>query len=312
MSESTNSKTKSSNPDRVICQAIKRAEADLRLNYPILNNQDAIGFFIFIGSLIVIALHWIYYFKYSETLTYLHIALIIVGVGYFTSFLHELEHDLIHNLYFKNYPIIQDIMFFFIWIAKLHGNPWYRREMHLKHHIVSGQIDDAEERLIGLGLPFGLLRLAVSTHPFGALIITKEVSKDAKWLDIQRMNLSSAPVAFSFFGLNKLFILYGIFMLIFGNDYSIYLPIKHWYWIKGVNILICLPNIMRHACIAIMSNCSHYYGDIPEKSVFYQNQILDHWILFPFQFFCVNFGMFIIYNIIIIIIIIILNVYDMN
>ena len=39
-----------------------------------------------------------------------------------------------------------------------------------------------------------------------------------------------------------------------------------------------------------MSNCSHYYGDIPAKRVFYQNQILDHWCTLPFQLFCFNFG----------------------
>ena len=39
-----------------------------------------------------------------------------------------------------------------------------------------------------------------------------------------------------------------------------------------------------------MSNCSHYYGDIPEKKVYFQNQILDHWSALPFNLFSFNFG----------------------
>eukprot|EP00598_Pedospumella_elongata_P011765 CAMPEP_0185013170 /NCGR_PEP_ID=MMETSP1098-20130426/98671_1 /TAXON_ID=89044 /ORGANISM="Spumella elongata, Strain CCAP 955/1" /LENGTH=413 /DNA_ID=CAMNT_0027542237 /DNA_START=304 /DNA_END=1545 /DNA_ORIENTATION=+ len=194
-------------------------------------------------------------------------------------------------MYFKKHTWIQDVMFFVIWVAKLHGNPWFRREFHLKHHIVSGQIDDAEERLIGLGLPFGLERLAATLHPFGSLIVTPAIARDAKWLDVKRLNLTSAPVAFLFFGLSKLWLLYVFTMLFVGYDqYHHYLPASQWWWIRAAAVLMCLPNILRQSCLVLMSNCSHYYGDIPEKSVLYQNQILDHWMLFPFQLFCVNFG----------------------
>ena len=47
--------------------------------------------------------------------------------------------------------MIQHAMFFVIWFAKLSLNPWYRRRIHLKHHLLSGQQTDIEERLIGLG-----------------------------------------------------------------------------------------------------------------------------------------------------------------
>jgi len=182
-------------------------------------------------------------------------------------------------------------MFFCIWVAKLHGNPWFRRELHLKHHIISGQIDDAEERLIGLGLPFGLERIAATLHPFGSLIVTPAIARDAKWLNVKRLNLTSAPVAFLFFTLSKLWLLYVVAMCCVGYEhYHHYLPASQWWWIRAAAVVIVLPNILRQSCLVLMSNCSHYYGDIPEKSVFYQNQILDHWILYPFQLFCVNFG----------------------
>jgi hypothetical protein len=283
-------KSKSKNPATNVSNAIKQAEVDIRKQYSFLNYQDTCATVIFLGSLLIISGCWALYWKNPNS--YLHCAFVMVVVALFTSFLHELEHDLIHNLYYKKIPLFQDIMFFFIWVAKLHGNPWYRREMHLKHHIVSGQEDDAEEKLIGLGTPFSFTRLAVSCHPFGMLIVTKQVAKEAPWLNVKRMNLSSAPVAWLFMLLNKLWMVYVIAMWYYGDDWVNYLPERHWWWIRWTNVCICLPNVFRQACIQTMSNCSHYYGDIPEKSVFYQNQILDHWILYPFQVFCMNFGKF--------------------
>lgn len=276
--------------EKIISQAIKKAEAELREKYPILNYQDALGAGIFVGSLVGIFSCWAYYINHSES--YVTCSVLVVLIMLFTSFLHELEHDLIHNLYFKKSALAQDIMFMCIWLSKLHGNPWFRRDLHLKHHIISGQRDDAEERLIGLGLPFGLERMAITMHPFGSLIITSAVGKDAKWLDVQKLNLTSMPVAFLFFGLNKAWMVYVITMMVVGYDkYHLYLPASLWPFLRAANVLMCIPNILRQACLVMMSNCSHYYGDIPEKSVFYQNQILDHPLLYPFQLFCMNFGM---------------------
>jgi fatty acid desaturase len=275
--------------EKLISQAIKKAEVGLRRKYKILNSQDVIGAIIFLGAFIGIFTLWSFYFRFGAN--YQNCVMIILTISFLTSILHELEHDLIHNLYFRKNTLVQDVMFFFIWLAKLHGNPWFRREMHLKHHIVSGQTDDAEERLIGLGLPCGFERIAVSIHPFGSLIVTPSVAKDAKWLDVQKLNLTSAPVAFLFFGLNKLFIMYIIAMMVWGSDrYALYLPARHWIWIRAANVLLCLPNLLRQACLVLMSNCSHYYGDIPERSVLHQNQILDHPLFYPFQIMCANFG----------------------
>ena len=275
--------------EKIISQAIKQAEIDLRSKYSVLKQQDLVGFGIFIGSLLSIALCWTYYIQYGDT--YTEYIIVVLLIAFFTSFLHELEHDLIHNLYFKRNIMMQDIMFMCIWLAKLHGNPWFRRELHLKHHIISGQRDDAEERLIGLGIPISLKRMAVTIHPYGSLIIMSTVSKDAKWLDVKRMNLTTMPIATIFFILNKLYILYILIMYIVGyNNFHNYISSNIWKFIYSSNILICLPNILRQSCLVLMSNCSHYYGDIPEKSVFYQNQILDHPIFYPFQLFCVNFG----------------------
>lgn len=275
--------------ERTISQAIKKAESDLRAQYPILNYQDALGAGVFILSLTGIAYCWSYYCYHSDS--YMTCAGLMLIVAFFTSLVHELEHDLIHNLYFKKATWVQDVMFMCIWLSKLHGNPWFRRDLHLKHHVISGQRDDAEERLIGLGLTPNLERLAVTAHPFGSLIITAAVGRDAKWLNVQKMNLTTMPVAFLFFALNKAWMVYVITMWVVGyENYHLYLSPRLWEPLRASAVLISLPNILRQFCLVLMSNCSHYYGDIPEKSVFFQNQILDHPLVYPFQLFCMNFG----------------------
>lgn len=133
-------------PEKAICRLIRHEEAKMRQKYSILQQQDFLGASIFVFSLLMIASTWYAYYAFQLSAFWT-----IVLIALPTSLLHELEHDLIHNLYFRKQSFIQDIMFFVIWVAKLHGNPWFRRELHLKHHLVSGQEDDAEERLIGLG-----------------------------------------------------------------------------------------------------------------------------------------------------------------
>ena len=55
-------------------------------------------------------------------------------------------------------------------------------------------------------------------------------------------------------------------------------------------VLWIAPNVIRQTCLALVSSYSHYYGDIPENDVFYQNQIMDHPVLWPMQLYCFNFG----------------------
>jgi hypothetical protein len=140
-------------------------------------------------------------------------------------------------------------------------------------------------------MPFGLERMSVTMHPFGMALVIKQLSKDAKWLNVSRLYSTSTPAVFLFLLFTNLYLAYLLSFFFFGRDViSTYVPITYWYFIRDINILLFIPNYIRHSSLAIMSNCSHYYGDIPDKSVFYQNQILDHWTLYPFQLFCFNFG----------------------
>jgi hypothetical protein len=68
------------------------------------------------------------------------------------------------------------------------------------------------------------------------------------------------------------------------------LPAWGWPWARDLTILLVLPNVLRQSCLVLMSSYSHYYGDIPDREIFFQNQILSNWMFFPFQLFCFNFG----------------------
>ena len=108
------------------------------------------------------------------------------------SILHELEHDLIHDQYFRRQRRLQDVLFLVIWLSKLSLNPWYRRRIHLRHHRFSGQKIDIEERLIGLGLPFGCACL--SLPPFGSLLLLDQLRARMPRLSATASVFLSLPV----------------------------------------------------------------------------------------------------------------------
>ena len=131
--------------------------------------------------------------------------------------------------------------------------------------------------------------MAIGCHPAGGLIATQEIEFDGcEWLNISKLNLSTLPVMSIFFVLFKMVTIYLVCKFFFGRD-DVFSDSTASI-IIDLNIIFVLPNALRTTCIVLMSNCSHYYGDIPQNSLFHQNQILDHWILFPFQIFCCNFG----------------------
>lgn len=274
---------------RQICRAIKQSDSTIRQNYPLLYHQDCIGAIIFISSLLLIL-----FFSYLYLCKYITAIPAIVLIALPISLLHELEHDIIHNLYFKQSRWVQNVMFSLIWSAKLHISPWYRRQIHLKHHLLSGQPNDAEERLIGLGLSPSFTRMAVSVHPFAGLLVSDDISKDAKYFKVSTMQLFNAPVALLFttiirvfLGYNALFLIYCYLNYDFNTIYGIQTvyPIIH-----NLTICLCFPNLLRQSCLVLMSTSTHYFKDIPLNTVYYQNQILDSWYVFPFQLFCFNFG----------------------
>jgi len=188
-------------------------------------------------------------------------------------------------------------MFFTIWMSKLNSNPWYRKALHLRHHVLSGQTEDLEERFIGLGMPLNWLRILIQMYPFANLSLFSKLKKDNErvfgytmWVVVILINTPSI-VTFTillhlYLGFTRLH-----FGLIFGAwDPVLNFPIWLWPYVRDAAVLFVFPNIIRQVSLNIIASYCHYYGDIPKHNVYYQNQVLNHWTLYPLQMFCFNFG----------------------
>ena len=256
-----------------IRNTIKNEEARLRRKYKFLQYQDALGLLIFlVGVTSMIGVATLY------LQGRLHWALVVPLLALPASILHELEHDLIHNLYFKTNQWVHHVMYFFIYLAKCSVTPWYRKFIHLRHHQVSGSKADLEERLIGGGLPFGFLRWALIITPWANTMIIEDVQKDNmdNW---NRWGLvfTSAPSVVSFAIVWHLFFSYirSMFGLTFTEyDPALYLPLWAWPIVRDLGVLIILPNILRQSCLNLMASYCHYYADVPAGDVFYQGLFL--------------------------------------
>ncbi|MSQ84940.1 MAG: fatty acid desaturase [Myxococcales bacterium] len=265
--------------DRVrhVHKAVLAAEASLREAHPWLRHQDAIGLLLWLGGLAGIG---------TAAWAYLYAGLpvwaTIVAVALSASILHELEHDLIHNLYFKSRVWFQDTMLTGIWLGKVSLNPWTRRVLHLRHHRISGQVGDVEERLIGLGERNLLLRFAVAYLPFiGVPIVLVQAIQDAPdWAPLDQV-----PLWHYKRWRQRLDLVFGTAPI-----WLTVLAFSGHAWAVDLLVILVLPNMLRHGCIAMVSSYCHYYGDIALHDVTVQNQILRHWSLLPLQLFAFNFG----------------------
>jgi len=272
---------------RKIKRCILQEEAKLREKYSLLKHQNSLGLLFFIGTIIAI-----FVIGWSYLTGRLKWYFVIPLMGLPISILHELEHDLIHNLYFKNSKLIQDIMFSFIWFFKFHGNPWWRRDIHHWHHRVSGQSNDIEERLIGLGMNVTWKRLGVTSHPLGFITEIKDIKRCAEnALDLSYMNRASMATALILLIFLKAFPILLLLHFIVPQYITQAYGIDTIYsYVRDFMILLAFPLILRQSCLVAMSTACHYFGDIPKNNLYFQNQILDHWILTPLQIYCWWFG----------------------
>src|SRR5690606_6867733 len=137
-------------------RAVVMARGDeLRRRLPILRHQDAIGAGILAFALAgMLGSAWLY----AEGAIAWWACLL--ANAFFASLTHELEHDLIHSMYFRKQRVPHNLMMGLVWMARPStNNPWIRRHLHLNHHKVSGTETDIEERAITNGEPWGFARL---------------------------------------------------------------------------------------------------------------------------------------------------------
>merc|ERR1712000_774991 len=136
----------------------------------------------------------------------------------------------------------------------------------------------------GLGQPLGLIRFLITINPLGAYLVMHQVGKDS-----ERMGSVPGISMMRTSALNLPVILPGNLCLL-AIFFPSYVPAFWYSFAWAVCVLLYFPNTLRQSSLQWVSTGCHYYGDIPEKNVFFQNQVLNHWIFYPLQIFCFNFG----------------------
>ncbi|WP_213941845.1 fatty acid desaturase [Pseudomonas sp. dw_612] len=265
---------------------------ELRKRYPILNHQDALG-----AGILAFALAGMI----GSAALYItgHMAgwVCLLLNAFFASLTHELEHDLIHSMYFRKQRLPHNLMMGLVWLARPSTiNPWIRRHLHLNHHKVSGTETDMEERAITNGEPWGFARLLmVGDNVMSAFIRMLRAKTWAhKFSIIKRTLKVYAPLALVHWGAWYVFL---GFHAVNGIVSLLGTPIE---WsattlsvmqvIDIAAVVIIGPNVLRTFCLHFVSSNMHYYGDVELGNVIQQTQVLNPWWMWPMQAFCFNFG----------------------
>lgn len=275
-----------------------------RAEHPILQHQDAIGATIFIGSTLIIVLMSILYLKGMVSAW-----ILIPWNAFWMAILHEMEHDLIHYMYFKKSPWISDIFLGLGWILRpLTVNPWMRRTLHFHHHKYSGTIHDVEERGVTNGEKWGLIRLLGTPDilfggTFRFFRLKKDIIKSVKSSLISRQQaikfrtislLGLMPFTMFLYWIWYAFLIFNLIVFLshtFGFEYTPSLWWQQAYtWIQPLVVILIAPNILRQFCLHFITSNLHYYGDVESGNILQQTQVLNVWWTFPMQLFCFFFG----------------------
>lgn len=271
-----------------IQKSIRSADIELRAKYSFLNHQNTIGLCICLLSLAGMVGTGA---AYIAGMIPAWLCIIVATV--FASISHELEHDLIHKLYFKNKVAVQNLMMAIVWLMRPNTvNPWYRRTIHINHHKKSGTEDDIEERVIGNGMKFGFKRVLISLDAFLSISLRRKELRSMKGYQYLQFVLRGAPLAHVFI------ICFYSFVAFHTYDYfAPYLALSTSYpvWLTStvsvLNVLAVvwiLPNALRAFCLNSITTLMHYYGDV--DSLLKQCQVMNHWALLPIHLLSFNFG----------------------
>jgi|SRR3954469_9610446 fatty acid desaturase len=270
---------------------------DFRARHPrISRRQDAIGLAIFLVSVAGVVADAVLYME-GVIPWWVCIPL----TAFWLSILHELEHDLIHWMYFRRRKPVHHLMMAGVYFLRPNTvNPWIRRTWHLHHHEVSGTDSDVEERSITNGLRWGGHRLlslfdhvlGFYTRPFRFRRLVKDyVEHEAQDPEARRrlqwVTLSAIlPLGAIHYTAWHLFIGLHVYELLGGH-------VSHGWAYNALNVfavVLLAPNALREFCLAFVSSNMHYHGDVEEHNIFKQTQVWTAKRMWPFQAFCFNFG----------------------
>ncbi|WP_416305119.1 fatty acid desaturase [Neptunicella sp. SCSIO 80796] len=269
---------------RCITHAIRQEESRLRARYAILKYQNGIGLVILLLALTgMLTSGYLYYIGSIPAWA------CIFASALFASISHEIEHDLIHHQYFRDNPVIYHLMMLVTWLMRPNTvNPWYRRDMHLLHHKVSGSSKDMEERLVGNGIKPGFSRYLVMFDGLAGLILRRAVlRRELDDFSVSRVLGATFPLATLYFACWYIFLLFHGIDLIFAGDYPAWL-LAVMRVIDLIVVVLIAPNVVRSGCLNFITSNMHYYGNV--NGLMQQTQILDRWYFMPLQLFCFNFG----------------------
>lgn len=273
---------------RRISAVIRFAERRLRRRFPILDWQNLLGSLIFLSAAGCFVGSAALYLTGN-----IPAWLCIVVNAICASILHELEHDLIHSIYFRSQPVIQNLMMGAVWAFR--GNiisPWVRRKLHLLHHKESGHHTDLEERLIGNGMRYSFLRIITTFDGFLSTVLRGHEFHDVPAFNQVTLALATLPCMLLF---TLSWYAWLTFWVVSGAAMLLGTTIAWPAWIlaampilNAMAVVYLLPNIIRQASINIVSSSMHYFGDV--EGVVDQTQVLNAWYFLPLQIFCFNFG----------------------
>jgi fatty acid desaturase len=305
------SKKKVVNPNRMsdaqkaehIREVALQAGVDLRQRHPWLRHQDAIGATIMIVSLLgMITSGWLYIAGHIPWWVCVPVTAI------FASFIHELEHDLIHQMYFRSRPWANNLMLAVGWLARASTvSPFVRRKLHLHHHKSSGTESDLEERGITNGERWGLRRLLMTgDNMLGVMLRPLTMRRAVRaYIKAQKPESKQAFMrllreqAMSFLPLGTLYYLvfhtWVVLHIVMGVGTLVGWTAPAWMGevtarLDVFGVVYMLPCLLRTFSIQFISSNMHYYGDVEPRNVMQQCQVLNPWWLMPLQLFCFNFG----------------------
>ncbi len=271
-----------------IVATIRGAEKELRISHPFLAHQDAIGLTILAGSIVgMVATTALYVAGLLPALAVILINTVLASLT------HELEHDLIHKMYFKTNAFMHSVMMIGVWLARPNTvNPWLRRDMHLWHHSTSGTPADIEERILGNGMLSSPLRLLANMDgTMSGLFQWRQFRKvEGNKFTTGRLLLNGVPLLFVH---NAVW--YGWLGVTITRHFIanpaldtaaalLHVPMVAWIG----------PNVVRYTALTFTSSNIHYYADKPTEvaidSRLKQCQVLNSKMFWPVHALCCNFG----------------------
>ncbi|RMN41497.1 Fatty acid desaturase [Pseudomonas syringae] len=274
-----------------IQNAIRAASVELRKDYPILQRQSAIGAGILCFALLGMTVSAVLYI--NQVIPWW---VCVLANAFFASLTHELEHDLIHYLYFRKNRIAHNLMLGLAWLARPTTiNPWVRRQHHFNHHKFSGTEADLEERTLSNGTPWGVLRFFMICDLM--LSTSVMIAREAGWKNKVRLLLTGAKAYVPLTVLS--WSTWYVFLVFHTADYFNGAPgfyaethgLSAWVAVMNTLVVVLIaPNVLRSFCLHFITSNIHYYGDVDPKNVITQTQVLNNPWFWPLQLFCANFG----------------------